>query len=81
MVLRLDRERLLVRVAASIGSFLSVTSVLSSTSCNSVLSHLSVGGVMAEQARAEGRAVGLSSALGALALAGAGRAIRRRLGS
>jgi hypothetical protein len=64
-----------------VGSFLSVASVLSSTSRGSVLSHLSVGAVLAEQARAEGRAIGVSAALGAVALAGTGRAIRRRLGS
>ena len=34
----------------------------------SVLSHLSVGAVLAEQARAEGRAIGVSAALGAVAL-------------
>jgi hypothetical protein len=65
----------------SVGSFLSAASALSSTSHASVLSHLSVGGLLAEQARSEGRAIGLSSALAAIALVGAGRAIRRRLGS
>ena len=65
----------------SIGSFLSVASVLSSTSGGSALSHLSVGGVLAEHARSEDRAMGVSTALAAIALVGAGRAIRRRLGS